>query len=146
MHNDYERSLLMSLVRKAGKGVGLTKNLGQLIQSLHCLQTCKKSSFQIISASPRQCFVLYLQCKLLNWFLVGQIISKSLLLKINGGTLPAPVYVPPSLQSMALFDEISGVQRQNCRCAGVPHQKFLVCWCALNQIIVEIWESYCTFQ
>ena len=37
---------------------------------------------------------------------------------------------PPSLQSMALFDEISGVHEQNCRCAGVHHQKFLVCWCA----------------
>ena len=51
-----------------------------------------------------------------------------------------------SLQSMALFDEISGVQGQNCRCAGVHHHKFLVCWCgcAPNHL-VKIWESYCTF-
>ena len=43
-----------------------------------------------------------------------------------------------SLQSMALFDEISGVQvciTNNFWCAGV-HQT----------IVVKIWESYCTFS
>ena len=36
------------------------------------------------------------------------------------------------LQSMALFDEISGVHEQIAWCAGVHHQEFLVFWCALT--------------
>ena len=54
--------------------------------------------------------------------------------------LPWTADLRASLQSMALFDEISGVHEQKAWCAGAHHQKFLVCWCApaIFPVVVKI--------
>ena len=51
----------------------------------------------------------------------------------RGAALSAPngtISLHPSLQSIALFDEISSVHEQKAWCDGVHNQKSLVCWCA----------------